>query len=197
MAEVLLFHHAQGQTPGFHAFADELRQAGHTVHAPDLFDGKTFGSIEEGLAYVKETGGFEKIIERGERAADELPNELVYAGFSLGVVTAQKLAQTRPGARGALLFYSCVPVSEFGTAWPAGVPVQIHGMDADPFFVGEGDIDAARALVESTDQAELFLYPGDQHYFADSSLPSYDTDAAALLTKRVVEFLEASRPGAS
>jgi len=189
MAEVLLFHHAQGQTPGFHAFADELRRAGHTVHTPDLFDGKTFGSIDEGLAYVKELGGFEQVIERGERAANELPNELVYGGFSLGVVTAQKLAQTRPGARGALLFYSCLPVSEFGTSWPKGVPVQIHGMDKDPYFAGEGDIDAARELVASTDQAELFVYPGDQHYFADSSLPSYDPEAAALLTKRVLDFL--------
>jgi dienelactone hydrolase len=189
MAEVLLFHHAQGQTKGFNQFADELREAGHTVHTPDLFDGKTFGSIEEGMAHVKQLG-FDEIMNRGEHAANELPNELVYAGFSLGVVPAQKLAQTRPGARGALLFYSCVPVSEFGTSWPAGVPAQIHGMDADPFFVDEGDIDAARELVASTDQAELFLYPGDQHYFADSSLPSYDPDAAALLTRRVLDFLE-------
>jgi dienelactone hydrolase len=188
MAEVLLFHHAQGQTTGFHAFADELRQAGHTVHTPDLFDGRTFDSIDAGLAYAKEIG-FGEVVERGVRAAERLPAELVYAGFSLGVVPAQKLAQTRPGARGALLFYSCVPTSEFGTSWPAGVPVQIHGMDADPIFVGEGDIDAARALVESTPDAELFLYPGDPHYFADSSLPSYDANAAALLTRRVLEFL--------
>src|SRR5438477_4915316 len=174
MAEVLLFHHAQGQTPGFHAFADELRQAGHTVHTPDLFDGKTFGSIDEGMAFAEKLGMPDEILARGEKAANELPNELVYAGFSLGEMVAQKLAQTRPGARGALLFYSCVPVSEFGTSWPAGVPAQIHGMDADPFFVDEGDIDAARELVASTDQAELFLYRGDQHYFADSSLPSYD-----------------------
>ena len=189
MAEVLLFHHAQGQTPGFHAFADELRQAGHTVHTPDLFDGKTFGSIDEGLGYVKDLGGFGQIIERGERAANELPNELVYAGFSLGVVNAQRLAQTRPGARGGLLFYSCVPVSEFGGSWPKRVPVQIHGADHDPYFMDEGDVDAARELVASTDQAELFLYPGDQHYFADSSLPSYDPDATKLLTQRVLDFL--------
>ncbi|HUF02356.1 MAG TPA: dienelactone hydrolase family protein, partial [Gaiellaceae bacterium] len=97
--------------------------------------------------------------------------------------------QTRPGARGALLFYSCVPASEFGS-WPAGVPVQIHGMDADPYFVGEGDVDAARELVESTENAELHLYPGDQHYFADSSLPSYDEGATKLLTQRVLAFLE-------
>ena len=189
MAEVLLFHHAQGQTTGFNAFADELRQAGHTVHTPDLFDGRTFGSIEEGMAYAEELGFPDEIIGRGEQAASELPTELVYAGFSLGVVPAQKLAQTRPGARGALFFYSCVPASFFG-GWPADVPVQIHGMDADPIFVGEGDVEAARELVESSASAELFLYPGDQHYFADSSLPSYDADAAALLTKRVLDFLE-------
>jgi dienelactone hydrolase len=187
MAEVLLFHHAQGQTAGFLAFADELRRADHTVHAPDLYDGRTFGTLDEGVAYAGQVG-FREIIERGVRAANELPNELVYAGFSLGVLPAQKLAQTRPGARGALLFYSCVPTSEFGT-WPADVPVQIHAMDADPIFVGEGDIDAARALVDSAKHAELFLYPGDQHYFADSSLPSYDADAAALLTTRVLDFL--------
>jgi dienelactone hydrolase len=187
MAEVLLFHHAQGQTEGFHAFAGELRRAGHTVHAPDLYDGRTFATLEEGMAYAGQIG-FAEIIERGTRAANELPNELVYAGFSLGVLPAQKLAQTRAGARGALLFYSCVPAAEFGP-WPADVPVQIHGMDADPIFVGESDIDAARALVQSAEHAELFLYPGSQHYFADSSLPSYDADAAALLTRRVLDFL--------
>jgi dienelactone hydrolase len=188
MAEVLLFHHAQGQTAGFRAFADELRQAGHTVHTPDLLDGRTFATIDEGMAYAQQLGFPEEILARGERAANDLPSELVYAGFSLGVLPAQKLAQTRPRALGALLFYSCVPVSEFGT-WPASVPVQIHGMDADPIFVGEGDVEAARELVESTDQAELFLYPGSEHYFADSSLPSYDADATALLTGRVLDFL--------
>ncbi len=188
MAEVVLFHHALGLTPGVVAFADELRSAGHTVHTPDLFEGRTFGSIEEGVGYAQEIG-FEEVMERGARAVDGLPAELVYAGFSLGVVVAQKLAQTRPGARGALLFYSCVPVSEFGSAWPEGVPVQIHGMDADPYFVDEGDLDAARELVDQAKDAELFLYPGDQHYFADSTLPSYDPAATALLMRRVLSFL--------
>src|SRR5215468_7233679 len=190
MAEVLLFHHAQGLTPGVNAFADELRRTGHTVHTPDLFEGRTFGSLEEGVAYAEEIG-FPKVIARGVRAAEGLPAGLVYAGFSLGVLPAQMLAQTRPGARGALLFYSCVPVSEFGSAWPDGVAVQVHGMDADPLFVGEGDIDAARELIGQAKHGELFLYPGDQHYFADSSLPSYDPDATALLTQRVLEFLSA------
>ena len=190
MAEVLLFHHAQGLTPGILAFADTLRRAGHIVHTPDLFEGRTFATLDAGMSFVKDVG-FGAMIERGARAAEGLPAELVYAGFSLGVLPAQMLAQTRPGARGALLFYACVPVSEFGSAWPKGVPVQVHGMDADPIFVGEGDIDAARALVAAADEAELFLYPGDQHYFADSSLPSYDAEATALLTQRVLDFLSA------
>ena len=125
------------------------------------------------------------------RAADSLPAELVYVGFSLGVMPAQRLAQTRPGARGALLVHSCLPVTEFGTAWPEDVPVQIHAKENDPWFVDDGDADAARALVESTEQAELFLYPGDEHLFADASLPTYDEKAATLLTERVLEFLAA------
>jgi len=147
-----------------------------------------FDTLDEGVRHAQRIG-FGEIIGRGVRAVEALPNALVYAGFSLGVLPAQKLAQTRPGARGALLVSSCVPVSEFGSAWPQGVPVQIHGMDADPIFAGEGDVDAARALVASTSQAELFLYPGNQHLFADSSLPSYDADATALLLQRVRTFL--------
>jgi len=189
MAEVLLFHHAQGLTEGVIAFADRLREAGHTVHTPDLYDGRTFQTLDEGIGYARGIG-FGHVQERGVRAADELPSELTYAGFSLGVMSAQKLAQTRRGARGALLIESCVPPSEFESAWPAGVPVQIHGMDADPFFAGEGDIDAARALVDEAEDAELFVYPGERHLFADNSLPSYDAEAAALLTQRVLDFLK-------
>ncbi len=173
------------------SFADDLRAGGHIVHTPDLFDGRTFQSIDEGLAYIGEIG-LDEMRERGVRVADELPPELVYAGFSFGVLPAQKLAQTRPGARGALLFCSCLPISgewAFGP-WSDGVAVQIHGMENDPIFVGEGDIDAAREIVEKVEDAELFLYPGDQHYFVDSSLPSYDANATALLTNRVLEFLD-------
>jgi dienelactone hydrolase len=191
VAEVLLFHHAQGLTPGVRAFADELRAAGHTVHTPDLFEGQTFDSIDAGMAYIRGQG-FDALRAKGVQLADAYPNELVYAGMSFGESIAQQLAQTRPGARGALLFYSAIPISgewAFGP-WPDGVPVQIHGMDADPIFVGEGDIEAAREIVEKADDAELFLYPGDQHYFSDSSLPSYDADATALLTQRVLAFLD-------
>ena len=188
MSEVVLFHSALGLTGSTTVFADELRGEGHTVHTPDLFEGRTFATLEEGVAHAQEIG-FGTVIERGKAAADRVSGGLVYAGFSLGVLPAQMLAQTRGDARGALFFYSCVPVSEFGEQWPADVPVQVHGMDADPIFVGEGDIDAARELVAQAADGELFLYPGDQHYFADSSLPSYDRAATALLTQRVLAFL--------
>ena len=189
MAEVVLYHHVRGLTDGVRVFADELRQAGHTVHTPDLFDGRCFESIEDGMAFAGETG-FEALVERGVAAAETIAPDVVYAGFSFGVMVAQQLAQTRPGARGALLMYSCLPVSEFGRAWPEGVPVQVHGKERDPFFLE--DLEAARELVASTEDAELFLYPGEEHLFADSSLPEYDAAAAALLLERVQAFVAAA-----
>lgn len=188
MANVVLYHHAQGRTPGVEAFADTLRGAGHVVHVPDLYEGHTFDTLEDGIAYAQEVG-FGTLLDRGVAAGGEFGDGCVHAGFSLGVLPAQMLAQTRPGVSGALLFHACVPVSEFGEAWPAEVPVQVHSMDADPFFVDEGDIDAARDLVDSAGRGELFLYPGREHLFADSSLPSYDRAAADLLTRRVLDFL--------
>ena len=189
MAELLLYHHAQGQTAGFRAFADDLRTAGHSVHTPDLYDGRTFTSLDEGVGYAREVG-FGTLLERGEEAAAGLRPELVYAGFSLGVMPAQKLAQTRPGARGALLFHAAFPPSEFGGPWPQGVPLQIHMMEADEWAME--DLPAARELVETVDDgAELFLYSGDRHLFADNSLPDYDEAAATLLKERVLAFLRA------
>jgi dienelactone hydrolase len=185
MAELLLFHHALGLTAGCLSFADELRTAGHLVHAPDLFDGKTFTELLDGLAYAEQVG-FGTIIDRGRLAADSLPNEIVYAGFSLGVMPAQMLAQTRPGAKGALLVHASVPTSEFGGPWPDGVPLQIHTMEDDEW----GDVDIARDLAETIEGAELFLYPGDRHLFTDSSIPAYDESAATLLKKRVLTFLD-------
>ena len=188
MAEVLLFHHAQGLTAGCLAFAGDLRAAGHVVHTPDLYDGKTFTELTDGVAYAKQVG-FDTIIERGRRVADGLPHALVYAGFSLGVLPAQMLAQTRPGAKGAVLLHGCFPPSEFGSPWPEDVPIQIHMMEADEWVL-EGDLDAARQLAGTIAGAELFLYPGDRHLFADRSLPDYDERAATLLTHRVLSFLD-------
>lgn len=188
MAEVVLFHHAQGLTAGVIAFADALRSAGHTVHTPDLYEGNTFDTLDEGLSYAQKVG-FDTVIERGVGAAGNLPADVVHGGFSLGGMPAQLLAQTRP-SRGALLYHTSITPTEFGEGWPAEVPVRIHAMDNDPLFAEEGgDIDAARAIVAAAADGELFLYPGDQHLFTDASLSSYDADATALVLRRTLEFL--------
>lgn len=184
MAEIVLFHHALGLTPGCLAFAGDLRAAGHRVHVPDLYDGKVFADLKEGLGYA-EAVGFNRILADGRRAVEALPQDLVYTGFSLGVMPAQMLAQTRPGARAALFFHACVPPAEFGGPWPEGVPLQIHTMEDDAW----GDVDVARGLAESSESVELFLYPGDRHLFTDNSLPDFDESAAALLKRRVLAFL--------
>jgi dienelactone hydrolase len=158
------------------------------VHVPDLFEGRTFDDLTSGVAYAEQTG-FDVIIERGRLVAQSLRNDLVYGGFSLGVLPAQMLTQTRPGAKGAFFVDACVPVGEFATSWPTGVPVQIHAMDADPFFTDSGDLQAARALVDSVEQADLFLYPGHKHLFADRSLPSYDEVTARVFEQHVLDFL--------
>jgi dienelactone hydrolase len=187
VAEVLLFHHANGLTPGVLSFADRLRAAGHVVHAPDLYEGNTFTDLDEGVGYAKKVG-FETILERGRVAGEGLPDGLVYAGFSLGVMPAQLLAQTRPDTKGALLFSAALPPEEFGGPWPEGVPLQIHMMEDDEWV--DEDLPAARQIVETVESGELFLYPGDRHLFADDSLPDHDEEATALLTKRVLTFLD-------
>jgi dienelactone hydrolase len=184
MAEVLLFHHARGLTPGMIALAEDLRAEGHVVHAPDLFDGKTFDRLEDGVAYAREIG----FDERAEAVANEMPREVVYVGYSLGVMAAQKLAQTRPGAKGAVLISSAVKPEEFGAPWPPGVPLQIHMMENDEWVQGY-DLDAAHELAHTVEGGELFLYPGDRHLFADSSSAEYDEAAASQLTQRVLQFL--------
>jgi dienelactone hydrolase len=184
MAEILLFHHAQGLTAGCRSFAEELRAAGHVVHTPDLYDGRTFTDLDSGLGYAREVG-FETISKRAQLAAESLPTDIVYAGFSLGAMDAQRLAQTRPGAKAALLFHAAIPTAEFGCPWPPGLPLQIHTMEADDW----GDVDVARELADQVESAELFLYPGDRHLFTDNSLAAYDESATTLVKQRVLSFL--------
>ena len=193
MAELVLFHHVQGLTDGVRAFAEELRGGGHTVHTPDLFDGERAATLEDGIALAGRIGD-ETIDARANAAVAGLPQGLVYGGFSLGGASAQRLAQTRPGARGALMYEAFISLTAewaFGP-WPDGLPVQVHGMDKDPYFALEGDLDAARELSELIGPAlaEVFTYPGDKHLFTDSSLPSYDPAATALVLRRSREFLD-------
>jgi dienelactone hydrolase len=187
MTEVILFHHAQGLTDGVQAFAEHIRRAGHRVTVPDLYEGATFASIEEGVAHAKSVG-FGEISARGERAAANLAPNVVYAGFSLGALPAQKLAQTRAGALGAILYHGVVPISEFTPSWPSGVGLQMHFAQHDPW--SEEDIPVAQSLADTVPGGELFLYPGTGHLITDSSLSEYDAGATALILERTLRFLE-------
>lgn len=191
VSTVVVFHHALGLTPGVAQFAGALREAGHDVHTPDLFDGQTFDSVEAGVAHAS-TIGFGEIARRGTSSLDALElgaEPVVVVGFSLGVLPAQRLAQTDSRVSAAVLCHSCVPLGEFGDAWPDDVSLQIHAMEEDPLFLDEGDMDAALDLIGSVADAELFLYPGEQHLFADASLPSHDAGATAQLIERTLDVL--------
>jgi dienelactone hydrolase len=190
MADVLLFHHAQGLTDGVRAFADDLRAAGHAVTVPDLYEGETFDTLEAGVAHAGALS-FGTLVERARKAATELDEGLVYAGFSLGVLPAQALAQTRPGAAGALLLHSAIPPTEFGGPWPEVVPLQVHIAEHDPIAVQDGDLATARELADASPDAELFLYDTAAHLFSDRTLADYDEPATRLLLERVLAFLAA------
>lgn len=184
MTEIVLFHHAQGLTEGVQAFADDLRAAGHVVHAPDLYDGHTFAELDDGMAYLRSLD-FDAVVEQAVQSVADLPAQVVYAGMSLGVMPAQQLAQTRPGARGALCLHAAVLPADVGGSWPPGLPLQVHTMSDDDW----GDADVARQLDAQLQEAQVFLYPGDRHLFTDRSLPAYDEQASALVLQRVLDFL--------
>lgn len=188
MAEIVLFHHVLGLTDGIRTLAERLREGEHAVHTPDLFDGRRFDTIEAGIAHAREIG-FETVIARGRAAAEELPPALVYIGVSMGVLPAQCLAQTRAGAKGAILVAAAIPLGEFAPTWPAGVPLAIHGMDGDPEFVQAGDLDAAQQLTRVAPEAQLYLYPGTAHFFVDAGTADYDPEAFGLFLQRTETFL--------
>jgi len=185
VTHVILFHHAQGLTEGVAEFAQRLRDAGHDVVVPDLYDGRTFDTIDSGVAHAEKTG-FDTIIERGEQAADAMPPNTVYAGFSLGTLPAQKLAQTRQGALGALLFHGGVPAAMFGSDWPATAALQMHVSAEDEWI----ELLEVEELAENAGAAELFIYPGRAHLVADSSLSEYDEEIAELILERAIGFLD-------
>lgn len=186
MARIVLFHHVRGLTDGIRSFAEQLRSGGHEVMTPDLLDGATFASVDEGVEHVEHLG-FDTIIARGEAAVNDQPAELVYAGVSLGAMPAQKLAQHRPGARALLLYEGGAPLEAFGGSWPQGVPLQIHAKRDDPW----AEVDVLQDLARQVPGAELHLYPGGEHLFTDASLEVHDAPATQTVLERTLALLSA------
>lgn len=185
MADIILFHHAQGLTPGVQAFADRLRKAGHLVIVPDYYEGRTFDSIVAGVAHA-ESIGFARVIDRAIATVQPLPSPVVVAGFSLGTLPAQKLAQTHPGVIAAVLYQGGVPPETFEAPWPAAVALQVHVVEDDAW----NDMDETEPLIEASG-GQLLVYPGTSHLVADNSHPDYDPEIAAEMVEQTLGFLEA------
>jgi len=188
--EVVVYHSAYGRRPAIIEFADKLRTAGHLVHTPDLYDGEVLSDRNDAIRKIQELG-FDKLLERAVAAVESLPHDLVYAGFSNGGACAELLAATRPGARAAILIHAPLMVRDLGwTVWPSNVPVQVHFADKDPIR-NQSVIDALGVKVrQSGSNFEQFDYNAPGHLFADPAFPAYNVDAAQLMTRRVLEFLE-------
>lgn len=185
MADIMLFHHAQGLTDGVRAFAARLEAHGHCVFLPDLYDGANYNTLDEGVEHAERVG-LDELTARGVAAAEDLPPASVFAGFSLGALPAQKLAQLRPGALGAVLYHGGVPADTFGTAWPAAVALQIHLAEDDEW----SELDVAQTLARAAPRGELYVYPGSAHLITDSSLDEYDPETTDLILHRTITFLE-------
>jgi dienelactone hydrolase len=189
VAHVVLFHHAQGLRPDVTAWADSLRDAGHEVETPDLYDGVTFDQLDDGIAH-RDDLGIPALIQKAGEFLEGLPEALVYAGFSMGASTAHYFAVTRPGARGALLMHGTAPPQTLrGAEWPAETPAQLHYGDGDPYMDAENIGAFEQSARDVGAPLEVFAYPGGGHLFADPDGPDYDGASAKLMLERELEFL--------
>lgn len=186
MIDVIVYHHALGVTAGVQAFADRLIAAGHRVMVPDLYEGETFATVDEGVEHA-EAVGFDTIIDRGVAAATATDGRFAVVGFSLGVLPAQNLAQTHRRAAGAVLCHAAIPLGTFADSWPEGVALQLHNAPDD----GWGDFAEAEALAAAVPGAELFAYETSAHLAADSSTDDYNADIAEQIIGRTLALLAA------
>ncbi|NUR88123.1 MAG: dienelactone hydrolase [Nonomuraea sp.] len=186
MAEIILLHSAQGLRPGVLRAAEALGEGGHVVRTPDYYDGEVFDDLGEGLR-KRDTIGFEELNRRWRAIGGQVAGPAVFAGFSLGSFGAQLLAATHPYARGLLLYHGCASVAEVTDGpWPAGVPVQLHYAEGDPWMEAE---EVRNLRVDLGSQFECFIYPGNVHLFADPDLPGYSEESAGLMWKRSRDFI--------
>jgi dienelactone hydrolase len=190
VSRVVLLHSAQGLRPGVEEWAERLRGAGHEVWAPDLFAGRSFDNLDEGITFRDELG-IPELMRRAEAALAELPGDLVYAGFSMGAASAGYYAATRAGARGAVLMHGVTPLRQFGIeAWPPEVAAQVHFAERDPRIDHDGIVEFEREVDAAGAPLEIHAYSGDGHLFADPGSPDFDAAAAELMLARVLELLE-------
>jgi dienelactone hydrolase len=185
---IAAFHSALGLRPAIHEFAQLLRNDGHIVHTPDLFDGEVFDNLTDGIA-KRDAVGIPELSRRATVAVESLPSDCVYVGFSMGAASAQYLAASRPGAKAVILCHAALPPALMGIEeWPS-VPVQVHYAEGDP-WVEKDQAAAFRDAVKAVDQTwDEYVYPGSGHLFSDRDSPDYDRESYALVVQRVLSFL--------
>ncbi len=189
MAHVVLFHSALGLRPGVQHFARELQKAGHSVTTPDLYDGETFEDYKAGNGKWFAIG-IPAILQRAQASAQELKDDIVFAGFSNGAAVAEFLAATHPQAKGALLMHGAMPPQMLQiAAWPATAPVQLHYGNKDPFRNPENDTGLQKAVEASGATFTEFLYDTNGHLFTDPDLSEYNETLAKQLMERVLDFV--------
>ncbi|MFJ9677403.1 dienelactone hydrolase family protein [Streptomyces sp. NPDC101194] len=187
LMNIMLFHSTYGLRPAVHAAADRLRAAGHEVHVPDLFEGHTFETVEEGLAFKEEVGKDELLRRAVLAAAPYSDRGLVYAGFSFGASTAQTLALGDEKARGLLLFHGTSDIAE--NASVDELPVQLHVADPDPFETHDWLNSWYLQMQRTGADVEIYRYPGAGHLFTDPELSDFDLASAELAWKVSLGFL--------
>jgi dienelactone hydrolase len=191
MTTVAIFHSVLGVRAGVLDAAERLRQDGHVVLVPDLFEGRTFDEYPPAMTFAWQELGQESLLRRASDAVAGLPEGFVTVGFSLGCVLAGYLATQRT-VSGVVMASGAVPVSLLGpdVRWPSGVPAQTHSTVDDPWREQEELEHAVRDVEEGGGTIEVFDYPGSGHLFTDPTLPhEYDPAATEVFWSRVVPFL--------
>ncbi|MFE9728262.1 dienelactone hydrolase family protein [Streptomyces sp. NPDC005794] len=187
LMNIMLFHSTFGLRPAVHAAADRLRAAGHEVRVPDLFEGHTFDTVEDGMAFKEEVGK-DELLKRAVLAAAPYSDQgLVYAGFSFGASVAQTLALGDAKARGLLLLHGTSDIAE--SASVDELPVQLHVADPDPFESHDWLNSWYLQMQRTGADVEVYRYPGAGHLYTDPDLPDHDADAAELTWKVSLGFL--------
>ncbi|MEU6392637.1 dienelactone hydrolase family protein [Streptomyces sp. NPDC046939] len=185
---IMLFHSTFGLRPAVEAAADRLRAAGHEVWTPDLFEGKTFDTVEEGMAHRDEIGKDELLKRAVLAAAPYSDRGLVYAGFSFGAATAQTLALGDEKAKGLLLLHGTSDIAE--NASVDELPVQLHVAEPDPFETDDWLTAWYLRMGRAGADVEVYRYPGAGHLYTDPDLPDYDEEAAEATWRVALGFLE-------
>lgn len=189
MADVMIFHGITGLIPRAAGIEQPLLEAGHRVVCPDLFEGNSFETPEEGFEYLEKVR-FRTLLGRAEEAIADMPPETVLIGISMGTGVASHLARERPECAAAVLLHAVPGRAKGEPAWPASVPVQVHTSEDDPYFSREN----ADALIAEAADCRLVLYPGSGHTFADPEAEDYAPEQAPALVRNVTEFISGVSP---